>query len=200
MSKAFCFDLDGTLTACELLPAIAAGLDLTPEISALTEASIKGVIPFEASFRLSCRLLSAVPVSTVRSVVDDIPLLANLVGFVRARPETCYVITGNLDIWVGGLLERIGVRALTSHAEMMDDRLMRITHMLDKGQAVEAIRQAHSYIVAIGNGMDDVAMFGNADLRIAFASVHPPVPALVESADLVCTSEIALMRVLEGLE
>lgn len=200
MSKAFCFDLDGTLTASELLPAIAARLDIKAEISALTEATIKGVIPFDASFRLRCRLLAEVPVSTVRAVVDDIPLFAHLVEFVRARPETCYVVTGNLDIWVGGLLERIGVRALTSRAETRDDRLIRITHVLDKGQAVETIRQTHREIIAIGDGMGDVGMFGNADLRIAFAGLHPPVPALVECADLVCSSERSLLQVLEGLE
>lgn len=200
MSTAFCFDLDGTLTARELLPAIAARLDITSEISALTEATIKGVIPFEASFRLRCRLLSEVRVSIVRAIVEDIPLFENLVEFMRARSETCYVVTGNLDIWVGGLLERIGVQAWTSCAEMQDDRLIRVTHVLDKGQAVEAIRQKHRQIIAIGDGMGDLAMFSNADLRIAFAGLHSPVPELVESADLICSSEKALLRVLEGLE
>jgi len=199
MKRAFCFDLDGTLTKQEILPAIAKGIGLAAEISALTDATIKGVIPFESSFRLRCRLLSEVSVSTVRNIVDDIPLFEHLVEFIRVRSECCYVITGNLDIWVGGLLERIGVSAWTSRAEARDDRLHRVTHVLDKGQAAEAIRRSHNEIIAIGDGMGDLSMFANADLRIAFAGLHSPVVELVESADLICSSEKALLQVLEGL-
>ena len=46
MKKIFCFDLDGTITTQEILPLIAAELDLYEEISTLTQATINGLIPF----------------------------------------------------------------------------------------------------------------------------------------------------------
>ena len=55
-STAFCFDLDGVVTSQELLPLIAEELGYYEEIKALTDATIKGIIPFESSFRLRCRI------------------------------------------------------------------------------------------------------------------------------------------------
>ena len=46
---AFCLDLDGTITREEILPWLARDLGLFEEMLALTEATIKGVIPFERS-------------------------------------------------------------------------------------------------------------------------------------------------------
>lgn len=200
MTKAYCFDLDGTLTRREILPEIAVRLNLTAEIGALTEATIKGVIPFEASFRLRCRLLADVPVSEVRDIVATVPLFDEIADFIQTRRDQCYIITGNLDVWVDQLLDRLHVRSFTSTASVVNDRITGVTHVLDKGQAVEELRRNHSAIVAIGDGMGDIAMFNNSDIRIAFAGVHDPIAALAESADLICTSERSLRRVLEDIE
>lgn len=199
MTTAFCFDLDGTLTARELLPAIAAEIGLESEIEALTMATINGILPFESSFRLRCRLLAEVPVSRVRAIVAGLPLFRQIIGFIHARPDSCYVITGNLDVWVEGLLGRIGARAFSSQATVDGDRLAGITSVLDKGAAVQIVRQDHSRIVAIGDGVGDLAMFENSDVRIAYAGLHAPVPPLVASADMVCMSETALIRTLEAM-
>ena len=199
MTTAFCFDLDGTLTARELLPAIAAEIGLQSEIEALTMATISGVLPFESSFRLRCRLLADVPVSRVRAIVAELPLFRQILDFIRARPDCCYVITGNLDVWVDGLLDRIGVRAFSSHATVQGDRLAGVTSVLDKGAAVQIVRRDHARIVAIGDGVGDLAMFENSEVRIAYAGLHPPVPALVASADMVAMSETALVRTLEAM-
>jgi HAD superfamily phosphoserine phosphatase-like hydrolase len=199
MSTAFCFDLDGTLTARELLPVIAAETGLQAEIEALTLATITGILPFESSFRLRCRLLADVPVSRVRAIVADLPLFGRILDFIRARPDDCYVITGNLDVWVEDLLGRIGARAFSSSALVRNDRLAGVTGVLDKGAAVQVVRRNHSRIVAIGDGVGDLAMFENSDVRIAYAGLHAPVPTLVASADMVCMSETALIRTLEAM-
>ena len=68
------FDLDGTITSQELLPLMAAELDLYEEISALTRATINGLIPFEQSFKLRCKLLSDVPTKKVQEVADKVKL------------------------------------------------------------------------------------------------------------------------------
>lgn len=199
MSTAFCFDLDGTLTARELLPAIAAETGLAVEIEALTMATISGVLPFESSFRLRCRLLADVPISRVHAIVSTLPLFESIIAFIRQRPDSCYVVTGNLDVWVQGLLDRIGVASFSSRATAEGDRLMGVVSVLDKGAAVQAVRARHARIVAVGDGMGDLAMFENADVRIAYAGLHAPVPMLVASADMVCMSQTALVRALEAL-
>lgn len=200
MKAAFCFDLDGTLTARELLPVIAAEIGLAAEIEALTMATLRGVLPFESSFRLRCRLLADVPVSRVRLIVAELPLFDRILDFVQSRRDCCYVITGNLDVWVHGLLDRIGVRAFSSKGIVKDDRLTGISSVLDKGAAIQILRQTHSRIISIGDGAGDLAMFENSDVRIAYAGLHAPIPSLVESADLVCMSEASLIHTLEAME
>ena len=199
MSTAFCFDLDGTVTSREILPLIAAEIGLYEEMRALTDATIKGILPFESSFRLRCRILADVPISRVRSIIAETPQFANITAFIKARPQNCYVVTGNLDVWVEALIARLGVTAFTSRANFEGDRLISVEHVLNKGEAVEVVRQSHHRIVAIGDGMGDIPMFEQADVRIAFGGLHPPVEALVECADMVCLSEASLLRVLEGL-
>jgi phosphoserine phosphatase len=57
MSTFFCFDLDGTMTRREILPAIASEVGLSEEIALLTSLTMRGLVPFESSFRLRCRIL-----------------------------------------------------------------------------------------------------------------------------------------------
>ena len=59
----FVFDLDSTITKCELLPLIARSIGLENEMTALTEASMHGNIPFEQNFRKRVGLLECVSVS-----------------------------------------------------------------------------------------------------------------------------------------
>lgn len=199
MTSAFCFDLDGTVTAREVIPMIAAEVGYYEELHALTEATIKGIIPFESSFRLRCKILADVPVSRVREIVRTAPLFPMIAEFIRTRPDNCYIVTGNLDVWVEPLISTLGARFFSSIGLVEDDRLVRVGRVLDKGDAIAAIRASHDRVVAIGDGMGDVAMFEKADVRIAFGGVHAPIETLVQLSDIVCLSEIALCNVLTGL-
>jgi len=78
----YCFDLDGTVTAQEILPLIAKELDLYDEISALTQATINGLIPFERSFKLRCKILSDVPVKKVQEIAQKVKLNQSIVKFL----------------------------------------------------------------------------------------------------------------------
>ena len=199
MKTGYCFDLDGTITAQEILPLIAAEVDLYDEIQALTEATIKGVLPFNSSFRLRCKLLSDVPISRVNKIVSKVPLFPSVLEFIQSQPDNCYVITGNLDVWVSGLLDRIGARCYSSTADFKGDQLLGVAHIIDKGEAVKALRSQYDRIVAIGDGVGDLTMFESSDVKIAFGGVHPPIEAVLKSSDLVCGSEQALMSALRGL-
>lgn len=200
MRTAYCFDLDGTITSKEILPIIAAELGIYEELGALTDATIKGILPFESSFRLRCRLLNEVPLSRVRQIVSEVPLFARLFSFVEEHRADVFVITGNLDVWVSPLLSKLDVKAFTSTADTSGDKLIGIRDVLNKGEAVKTIRKNYSRIVAVGDGIGDVAMFEQADVGIAFGGTHSPVESLIDYADLVCTSESALLNVLKELE
>lgn len=199
MKTAFCFDLDGTLTKNEILPILSKEVGLFDEISALTIATVKGVLPFKKSFLLRCRLLDGIKISRVQEIVEKIELYEEIINFIHCHKEDCFVITGNLDVWVEGLIKKIGCRSFASIAEVENDSLVKVVKVLNKADAIKEIRKEYDQIVAIGDGMGDVPMFENADISIAFGATHPPIETLLEYANFVSFDQKSLVSIMSPL-
>jgi HAD superfamily phosphoserine phosphatase-like hydrolase len=172
---------------------------LFEEIGALTDATIKGVIPFRKSFLLRCRLLNEIPISQVQTIIAGVRMNTHLERFIRDRRERCFVVTGNLDAWVRPLVERLGCPFYCSTATVQGDRLIGVSHVLNKGVVLREIQPQFSKIVAIGDGMGDVPMFEVADVRIAFGGTHDPIQTLLQLSNFVTFDEKALCRLLSTL-
>src|SRR5690554_175911 len=118
MRTAFCFDLDGTLTKEEILPQIARKLGIYEEIDLLTNITMQGLITFDKSFKLRVKLLSSIPISEVKKIVDGIIIDENLQNFIQKHKENCFIVTGNLDVWVKDFIqEKYGCKFFSSIAE-----------------------------------------------------------------------------------
>ena len=200
MRIAFCFDLDGTLTKEEILPQIAKKLGIYEEIDLLTNITMQGLITFDRSFKLRVKLLSSIPISEVKEVVDATLIDDNLQKFIQKHNSNCFIITGNLDVWVKDFIqEKYGCKFYSSIAEATGDRLHGIEHTINKADAIEDIRKEYDYIVAVGDGMNDCSMFEKSDKSIAYGGVHQPVLSLIKSSDYVCYDSVTLVNLLESL-
>ncbi len=106
------------------MPLIASSVGLEDEIEVLTQATIDGFLPFDKSFKLRVRLLRDANLEWIHSALrQQVELDPHIQAFISARPRQCFVVTGNLDLWVEPVLERLGVRSFTSRARMRDGRL-----------------------------------------------------------------------------
>ncbi|MHB8872548.1 MAG: HAD-IB family phosphatase [Myxococcaceae bacterium] len=199
MKTAFAFDLDGTLTTVELLPLIAGELGLQSEMQVLTELTLNGTIRFEDSFRLRCAILRSIPISVVREVVAEAPLNETIAAFVRQHRERCFIVTGNLNVWVEPLLERLGCKAFTSTAQAEGDTLLRPETILQKSHAIQGLRGSFDRVVTIGESVNDVSMAEVADVSVAFGGVHLPATALLEVSHYAVFEGGALCRLLSTL-
>ena len=202
MDSIFCFDLDGTISKMEILPIIAKEIDIFEEIEALTDATIKGIIPFNRSFQLRVKLLSEIPIKRVQDLVMDIPLHNEIVNFIKKNSSNSYVITGNLDVWVEELImKKIGCQYFSSKAIMSNDKIIGISNILNKGMVIKELKQLHrNYrIVSIGDGMGDVPMHLEADIGIALGAVHSPIETLINVSNYITYEEKTLCRLLNTL-
>lgn len=196
---AYCFDLDGTLTSTEILPCIAAELGISEEIATLTRITMEGLISFEESLRLRVAILGQVPTGVVHDIIASIPFDARLTRFIQSRSSQCFVVTGNLDVWVDPAISRIGCGKFTSQASNRNG-VTSLLHTLDKGRAVDTLRsRGFDRVIAIGDGSNDVPMFKAADISIAYGGTHSPTPAAISESDFVVHDGDILCQLLEAL-
>lgn len=197
---AFCFDLDGTITKAELLPCIASELGIADEMAVLTKATMDGLIEFEPSFRLRCLLLGQIAPEIIRRVVADVPLDENVLRFITERNPDCFILTGNLDVWILPIIDRCGCRAFSSVGEYNNGKL-EVKNILNKAHALRNIREELRYerLVAVGDGANDAAMLDQADIGIAFGGVHPPASAAIHTSRYVVNEGRALCNLLRVL-
>jgi len=198
MKPLFVFDLDSTITKCELLPLIAESVGLGDEMARLTETAMQGKVPFEQDFRKRVALLERIPVSTARSIIARAPLHEKIAGFIRKNPDRCIILTGNLDVWIAPIIEKLGMkgRCLCSEAEVCENRLLGVASVPDKG--MESKKLPHPF-VAIGDGSNDTGMLQAADIGIAFGGARKPPDELVGLADMVVWDENELVEILKKL-
>ena len=199
MYTAYGFDLDGTVTEEEILPRIAGALGLEREMEVLTNLTLDGSIAFEDSFRLRCHILMSVPLSQVRSIIEDVPLSPPIAEFIRTHSQQCFIITGSLDCWLRPLLDDLGCGSFTSTGVTDGDRLVGVDHVLIKSEAVQQLRKRFERVVVIGESVNDIPMFEAADAGVAYGGVHNPVENLVQVADYVTYHPEALCRLLSTL-
>lgn len=195
----FAFDLDGTVTKQELLPLIAGALNLEKEMRLLTTLTINGMIPFEDSFRLRCACLKTAPISEIRNIVEEVELDQEVVTFIQENRERCAIVTGNLDVWIAPLAEKLGCMCFSSTAIVHNGQLSEVGSVLRKNHPVLELKKTFKRVVAVGDGVNDMPMFDAADVRIAYGGVHLPAKQLVQMADYVTFSGSALCRMLNTL-
>ena len=150
----FLFDLDSTITKVEILPEISKMINAEKRMCQLTEDTMKGIIPFKYSFLKRVDILKNIDVDTVAQKIYEIPLNEHIVDFIKNNKERCYVVTGNLDIWIRLLMKRIGMEkhCICSRTKSTEGKLESVVSVLDKGKEVEQF--VHPF-VAIGDGDND---------------------------------------------
>ena len=172
----FLFDMDSTITQKEVLPEVSKRIGKLEEMRRLTEATMRGEIPFRTSF------LSDISVAEVNQVVSEIPLNPYIAEFIEQNRDRCYVVTGNLDVWISGLMKKLKMEnhCYCSKADVINDRISKVVSVADKELMV---RQFVQPMVVIGDGDNDSGMARMADIAIGFGGVRPIAQSLLRNAD-----------------
>ena len=194
----FLFDLDSTVTKQEILPTISKRLGIYERMSELTESTMRGEIPFKQSFLQRVELLKDVPVSEVNEMVSRIQLNNHLVDFIQKNHDRCHIVTGNLDVWIDGVIRTLGMERNTfcSKAIVKNDYIEDVFNIVDKNAV---IGQMVLPFVAIGDGNNDAEMIEAAEVGIGYGGVREIAPAVLACASHAIYDEEKLVEFLERL-
>lgn len=198
-NRVFLFDLDATVTKEEILPALAEQVGLLEEMREMTEKTMRGEIPFQSSFLARVEMLKTIPVSRVAEIVEKTPLNEELVQFIRTHASRCYIVTGNIDVWIEKLIKRIGLpmsHCYCSSASVSDDYIISVNSVVDKEKIV---KQFVVPVVAVGDGSNDAEMVRLAAVGIGYGGVRPVAYSLMCNATHVICDEHRLCSFLHTL-
>lgn len=190
------FDLDGTITCQEILPAMAHELGIYAEMSSLTRQVLEGTVSFEESFRLRFEMLRSIPLSKVHEITNNIPLDEHIVKFIHEHTKICRIATGNLDCWIEPMVQKIGCQYFSSTSRIKNGEIV-LEAIMDKGKIMRELAASHNArLIAIGDSAADVPMFKEADIAIAFSGVNVNPRPLLEAADFTASNGKSLYSLL----
>lgn len=178
----FIFDLDSTITCKEILPTISKEIGKETEMRRLTEATMRGEIPFKNSFLKRVEILKDIDVEKVQNIVMNIPLNNEIVNFIIQNKDRCYIVTGNLDVWICKLMNKLNIsnHVFCSRAEIDNNRIGKVISVADKELIAKQFVQP---LVVIGDGDNDSGMAKYADIAIGFGGVRNIAPSLLRTID-----------------
>lgn len=194
----FLFDLDSTVTSEEILPTISKELGIYEKMCSLTESTMRGEIPFKQSFLQRVDLLKEIPVSRVSRMISEIRVNERLVDFIRRNHERCYIVTGNLDVWIEELIKKLAMEHNTfcSKASVKEDYIQDVISVVDKNAVIS---QMVLPFVAVGDGNNDAEMIEAAEIGIGYGGVRNIAPAVLNCASHAIYDEKKLVDFLEKL-
>lgn len=194
----FVFDLDSTLTKKEILPEIAKHIGVYEGIRQITEATMIGNLSFEESFTKRVDILKKVPVSKVREIINNIELNEKLIKFILDNRDRCIIITGNLDVWICELMDRLKMtdKYYSSITSIEGENIKCISKIIKKEEIVKKLEEP---IVVIGDGSNDTKMVEYAEIGIGYGGVRPIAPSLLQVCDYAFYEEEKLCQFLKRL-
>lgn len=175
-------DMDSTLISIECIDEIADMMGIKPQISAITEAAMRGELDFATSLRKRVALLKGLPESALQRVVDE-RLQFNQgaqswVDTCKANNIKTMVVSGGFTFFAQYVKDSLGLDyAVSNTLEIIDGQLTGniVGDIVDaQRKADELVKmrealglQAHQTI-AIGDGANDLVMMSVAGIGVAY--------------------------------
>lgn len=175
-------DMDSTLISIECIDEIADLMGLKPQISAITEAAMRGEIDFSTSLKQRVALLKGLPEAALQRVIDERlklnPGAQEWIAACKAHNIKTMVVSGGFTFFANHVKDLLGLDyAVSNTLEILNGEL---TGKI-LGDIVDADRKAQELInlreklglkadqtLAIGDGANDLKMMAVASVGVAY--------------------------------
>jgi phosphoserine phosphatase len=196
MNRIFLFDFDGTISKREMVPLLAEGSILEESISKLTQDTVNGLVEFEESYRRRVKLLENIPQSEICKKFEQALVHEKLLSWIIDHREICYVVSGQLDIWMNPWLNKHGLNGFTSQAKYSANSIH--LEKIIKKEDIAKLFPNHD-LITIGDGANDVPLMRKSKFSIGAELIHSVPSKLWDVADVIIWKEESLCQVLSQL-
>jgi len=175
-------DMDSTLITIECIDEIADMYNLKPEVSAITEAAMRGEIDFAESLRHRVALLEGLEESILQRVYDERLQLSagaeTMLAKLKEHGIKTLLVSGGFTFFTERLKSKLGLDfAHANTLEIINGKLSGkvLGDIVDtQGKADWLVRTRDEpalkgkQVIAIGDGANDLKMMTQASVSIAF--------------------------------
>lgn len=180
--KLLAMDMDSTLITIECIDEIADMQGLKPQVSAITEAAMRGEIEFNESLTRRVALLKGLDAAALQRVFDErlqlSPGAENMLAAVKAAGIKTLLVSGGFTFFTDRMKAALGLDYAHSNVlEIVDGKLTGkvvggIVNAEEKKLTVERVcaelNIAPSQAIVMGDGANDLNMMKIAGLSVAF--------------------------------
>jgi phosphoserine phosphatase len=180
--KLVAMDMDSTLITIECIDEIADMQELKPQVSAITEAAMRGELDFSESLKRRVALLEGLPVEALGRVYEERLRLSMgaqaMLDGVKAAGLKTLLVSGGFTFFTERLKTRLGLDYV--HANLLEEQDGRLTGhvvggIVDADEKMRTVQRVCAELgidpkqaIVMGDGANDLKMMGIAGLSVAF--------------------------------
>ncbi len=175
-------DMDSTLITIECIDEIADMYNLKPQVSAITEAAMRGEIDFAESLRRRVALLEGLEESALQRVYDERLLLSpgaeTMLAKLKEHDIKTLLVSGGFVFFTERLKARLGLDfAQANTLEIANGKLTGkvLGNIVDAQAKADFLVHTRNeldlggkQVIAMGDGANDLKMMTQASISIAY--------------------------------
>lgn len=97
------------------------------------------------------------------------------------------------------IINRICCKYYSSEAYYEKEKFLGIKNIISKPKIINKLKKDYGIVIAIGDRVNDIEMFKEADISIAYGGVNELSESLINVSDYVVYSEDGLCKILNTL-
>ncbi len=175
-------DMDSTLISIECIDEIADMMQIKPQISAITEAAMRGELDFAESLKQRVALLKGLPEAALQRVIDERlklnPGAQEWIAACKANNIKTMVVSGGFTFFANHVQQLLGLDyAVSNTLEIVDGKLTGqiVGDIVDAERKAQELVKLRDYLglkadqtIAIGDGANDLKMMAVAAAGVAY--------------------------------